>query len=230
MLKVEDLYACYGESPAVQGISFNVNKGEIVALLGRNGVGKSTTLKSIIGIVRPRKGKIFFKDYEIQNLPPYRIARLGIGYVPEDRRIFPSLTVLENLNLGVREDGGGWPLERIFEFFPRLKERLTHKGFELSGGEQQMLAIARVLRMKTELLLVDEPTEGLAPQLVKAIEEILREVKREGLTTILVEQNVCFVTSLADRVYVMCHGKIVYEGSKEEFLRAEEVIKLYLGV
>jgi len=230
VLRVENLHTYYGNSYIIQGISFNVNKGEIVTLLGRNGVGKSTTIKSIMGIVQPREGKIVFKDQEIQNLPSYVIARCGIGFVPEDRRIFPSLTVLENLNLGVRGNSEGWNLDKIFEFFPRLKERIKHKGFELSGGEQQMLAIARVLRMKTDLILLDEPTEGLAPLLVKAIEDILKEIKRQAITTLLVEQNARFVTNVADRHYIMCHGKLVYEGSNEDFLKEEGVKKEYLGV
>jgi branched-chain amino acid transport system ATP-binding protein len=168
MLKIEDLHTYYGNSYILQGISLHIEKGEIVTLLGRNGMGKSTTIKSIIGMVRPRAGKIVFKDREIQNLPSHEIARRGIGLVPEDRRIFPGLTVLENLNLAVRGEGG-WELEKVFEFFPKLKERINNKGFELSGGEQQMLAMARVLRMKTDLILLDEPTEGLAPLLVRAI-------------------------------------------------------------
>lgn len=230
MLKVENLHTYYGNSYIIQGISFNVNKGEIVTLLGRNGVGKSTTIKSIMGIVQPREGKIIFKGHEIQNLPSYEIARFGIGFVPEDRRIFSSLTVLENLNLGVRGNSEGWSLDKIFEFFPKLKERTKHKGFELSGGEQQMLAIARVLRMKTDLILLDEPTEGLAPLLVKAIEDILKEIKRQAITTLLVEQNARFVTNVADRHYIMCHGKLVYEGSNKDFLKEEEVKKEYLGI
>jgi len=230
VLKVENLHTYYGNSYIIQGISFNVNKGEIVTLLGRNGVGKSTTIKSIMGIVQPREGKIIFKGHEIQNLPSYEIARFGIGFVPEDRRIFSSLTVLENLNLGVRGNSEGWSLDKIFEFFPKLKERTKHKGFELSGGEQQMLAIARVLRMKTDLILLDEPTEGLAPLLVKAIEDILKEIKRQAITTLLVEQNARFVTNVADRHYIMCHGKLVYEGSNKDFLKEEEVKKEYLGI
>jgi branched-chain amino acid transport system ATP-binding protein len=229
MLKIEDLHTYYGNSYILQGISLHVEKGEIVTLLGRNGMGKSTTIKSIIGMVRPRAGKIVFKDREIQNLPSHEIARRGIGLVPEDRRIFPGLTVLENLNLAVRGEGG-WELEKVFEFFPKLKERLNNKGFELSGGEQQMLAIARVLRMKTDLILLDEPTEGLAPLLVRAIEDILKEIKRQGITTLLVEQNSRFVTCVADRHYVICHGRLVYEGSNEDFIKEEEVKREYLGI
>mgnify|MGYP000479119791 CR=1 FL=1 len=230
MLIVEDLHTYYGESHIIQGISFYVRQGEIVTLLGRNGAGKSTTLKSIMGIVKPKKGRIIFKGFEINNLPSYKVARLGIGYVPEERRIFHSLTVLENLNLGVRGNEEGLKLEKIFELFPRLKERKNHKGFELSGGEQQMLAIARVLRMKTELILLDEPTQGLAPLLLKALEEVLQEIKRQGLTIILVEQNVRFASKLADRHYVMCNGKIVYEGNNHDFLKAEEIKKRYIGI
>lgn len=229
MLKIEDLHTYYGNSYILQGISLHVEKGEIVTLLGRNGMGKSTTIKSIIGMVRPRAGKIVFKDREIQNLPSHEIARRGIGLVPEDRRIFPGLTVLENLNLAVRGEGG-WELEKVFEFFPNLKERVNNKGFELSGGEQQMLAMARVLRMKTDLILLDEPTEGLAPLLVRAIEDILKEIKRQGITTLLVEQNSRFVTCVADRHYVICHGKLVYEGSNEDFIKEEEVKREYLGI
>jgi branched-chain amino acid transport system ATP-binding protein len=229
MLKIEDLHTYYGNSYILQGISLHVEKGEIVTLLGRNGMGKSTTIKSIIGMVQPRAGKIVFKDREIQNLPSHEIARRGIGLVPEDRRIFPGLTVLENLNLAVRGEGG-WELEKVFEFFPKLKERVNNKGFELSGGEQQMLAIARVLRMKTDLILLDEPTEGLAPLLVRAIEDILKEIKRQGVTTLLVEQNSRFVTCVADRHYVICHGKLVYEGSNEDFIKEEEVKREYLGI
>jgi branched-chain amino acid transport system ATP-binding protein len=229
MLKIEDLHTYYGNSYILQGISLHVEKGEIVTLLGRNGMGKSTTIKSIIGMLRPRAGKIVFKDREIQNLPSHEIARRGIGLVPEDRRIFPGLTVLENLNLAVRGEGG-WELEKVFEFFPKLKERLNNKGFELSGGEQQMLAIARVLRMKTDLILLDEPTEGLAPLLVRAIEDILKEIKRQGITTLLVEQNSRFVTCVADRHYVICHGRLVYEGSNEDFIKEEEVKREYLGI
>lgn len=230
MLAVQDLHAYYGSSYIVQGISFKVDKGEVVTLLGRNGAGKSTTLKSVMGLVRSRFGTILFKDQEIQNLSPHEIARLGIGYVPEDRRIFPSLTVLENLNIGVRGKKVGWDLDRVFEFFPILKERIRNKGFELSGGEQQMLAIARALRMKAELILLDEPTEGLAPLLVKAIEDILVEIKKDGISILLVEQNAQFVTRVADRHYIMCQGKIVYEGTNEVFIKEEEVKQKYLGI
>lgn len=231
MLNVGDMHTYYGNSYILQGISFHVNKGEIVTLLGRNGMGKTTTIKSIMGLVIPKAGKISFKGKEIVGWKPYEVARSGIGFVPEDRRIFSSLTVLENLNLSINKSvQEGWSLEKIYEFFPRLKERIHHMGFELSGGEQQMLAIARILRIKTDLILLDEPTEGLAPLLVKLIGEILQEIKRDGITTLLVEQNAKFVTSVADRHYVICHGKIVYEGDNEDFMKQEEVKKQYLGI
>ena len=231
MLKVEDVHTYYGNSYILQGVSLEVEKGAVVTLLGRNGMGKSTTIKSVMGLVTPRAGRIVLNGTNIVGLKPYEIARMGVGFVPEDRRTFPSLTVLESLNLPVKRGlEKGWSLEKVYEFFPRLKERSSHKGFELSGGEQQMLAIARVLRMKSRLILLDEPTEGLAPLLVKAIEEIVRQIKREGITTLLVEQNSRFVANVADRHYVICHGKIVYEGSNEEFAHQDEVKKEYLGI
>jgi branched-chain amino acid transport system ATP-binding protein len=231
VLRIEDLHTYYGNSYILQGVSLSIEKGEIVTLLGRNGMGKSTTIKTVMGLVSPRAGRILLSGVDLVGLKPHKIAQAGVAFVPEDRRTFPSLTVLENLNLPVkRGPDQGWSLEKVYEFFPRLKERSSHRGFELSGGEQQMLAIARVLRMKRQLILLDEPTEGLAPLLVKAIETILRQIKQEGLTTLLVEQNSRFVTHVADRHYVLCHGKIVYEGSNEDFARQEEVKREYLGI
>ena len=231
MLSIEDIHTYYGNSYILQGVSLRVEKGEIVTLLGRNGMGKSTTIKTVMGLVAPRAGRVLLNGVDLVGLKPYAIAQAGVGFVPEDRRTFPSLTVLENLNLPVKRGlEHGWSLEKVYEFFPKLKERSSHRGFELSGGEQQMLAIARVLRMKSQLILMDEPTEGLAPLLVKAIEEILKQVKREGITTLLVEQNSRFVTNVADRHYVLCHGRIVYEGSNEDFLRQEDVKREYLGI
>jgi len=231
VLSIENIHTFYGNSHILQGISLTVKKGEVVTLLGRNGMGKSTTIKTVMGLVVPREGRVSFDGVDITGRKPHHIARAGIGFVPEDRRTFASLTVIENLNLPVRgRDGEGWNLGKVFEFFPRLRERGSHKGFELSGGEQQMLAIARILRMKSRLILLDEPTEGLAPLLVRAIGEILAKIKREGITTLLVEQNSRFVTSVADRHYVICHGKIVYEGSNEDFARQEDVKREYLGI
>jgi len=231
MLSVKNIHTFYGNSQILQGVSLTVRQGEVVTLLGRNGMGKSTTIKTVMGLVVPREGRVFFDGVDITGRKPHRIARAGIGFVPEDRRTFASLSVIENLNLPVRGRGGeGWSLAKVFEFFPRLRERGTHKGFELSGGEQQMLAIARILRMKSRLILLDEPTEGLAPLLVNAIGDILAQIKREGITTLLVEQNSRFVTSVADRHHVLCHGKIVYEGSNEDFMREENVKREYLGI
>ena len=231
MLSIEDIHTYYGNSYILQGVSLCVEKGEIVTLLGRNGMGKSTTIKTVMGLVSPRAGRVLLNGVDLVGLKPYAIAQAGVGFVPEDRRTFPSLTVLENLNLPVKRGlEHGWSLEKVYEFFPKLKERSGHRGFELSGGEQQMLAIARVLRMKSQIILMDEPTEGLAPLLVKAIEEILRQIKREGITTLLVEQNSRFVTNVADRHYVLCHGRIVYEGSNEDFSKQEDVKREYLGI
>jgi branched-chain amino acid transport system ATP-binding protein len=194
-------------------------------------MGKSTTIKTVMGLVVPREGRVLLNGVDIAGRKPYDIARAGVGFVPEDRRTFASLSVIENLNLPVRRGSGeGWSLEKVFQFFPRLKERESHKGFELSGGEQQMLAIARILRMKVELILLDEPTEGLAPLLVKAIGDIIAQIKREGITTLLVEQNSRFVATVADRHYVICHGKLVYEGSNEDFAHQDEVKREYLGI
>ena len=231
MLSIEDIHTYYGNSYILQGVSLRVEKGEIVTLLGRNGMGKSTTIKTVMGLVSPRAGRVLLNGVDLVGLKPSAIAQAGVGFVPEDRRTFPSLTVLENLNLPAKRVlEHGWDLEKVYEFFPKLKERSGHRGFELSGGEQQMLAIARVLRMKSQLILMDEPTEGLAPLLVKAIEEILKQIKREGITTLLVEQNSRFVTNVADRHYVLCHGRIVYEGSNEDFSKQEDVKREYLGI
>ena len=232
MLEIENLFASYGEDGQVlKGVSFYVTSGELVTLLGRNGAGKTTTIKSIMGLLPQKTGKIAFDGKSILGLTPHQIARLGIGLVPEDRRIFPSLTILENLNLPVtRKRPEGWSLSRIFEYFPRLQEREKHKGFQLSGGEQQMLAIARVLRTKTSLILLDEPTEGLAPMLVKDIERILIGIKRESITLLLVEQNTRFAQKVAERHYILSNGEIVYTGTNEEFIADEKVQKRYLGV
>ena len=231
MLTIDNIHAYYGNSYILQGVSLKVKKGEVVTLLGRNGMGKSTTIKTVMGLVVPREGRVLLNGVNIVGRKPYDIARAGVGFVPEDRRTFPSLSVLENLNLPVRRGSGeGWSLEKIFQFFPRLMERENHKAFELSGGEQQMLAIARVLRMKVELILLDEPTEGLAPLLLKAIGDIIAQIKREGITTLLVEQNSRFVATVADRHYVICHGKLVYEGSNEDFAHQDEMKREYLGI
>jgi len=231
LLDISHLHAYYEESHILKGISLQVKDGELTTLLGRNGAGKTTTMKSIMGLIIPKEGNISFAGRSIIGLKPHEIAHLGIGFVPEDRRIFPSLTVLENLNLPViKKRGVGWDLKKIYEYFPRLEERQRHKGFELSGGEQQMLAIARILRTKASLILLDEPTEGLAPSLVRNIETILNGIKGDGITLLLVEQNTRFAERVGERHYIISNGEIVYIGSREEFVVDEEVKQRYLGV
>jgi branched-chain amino acid transport system ATP-binding protein len=231
LLEVKDIHTYYGESYALQGVSLEIQQGEFVTLLGRNGAGKTTTIKTIMGFLIPRPGAIHFKGKEITGLRPHQIARMGIGFVPEDRGIFSSLTVPENLNLpaGVGPSDG-WALDKIFEHFSILKERIKHKGSELSGGEQQMLAIARILRSGADILLLDEPTEGLAPLLIRAIEGIMKEIKKSGVTVLLVEQNIHFATQVADRHYILYGGKVAYHDTNQEFKGNEEVKKRFLGV
>ncbi|MCG7850900.1 MAG: ABC transporter ATP-binding protein [Methanosarcinaceae archaeon] len=231
MLILEEINTFYDESHILRDLSLHIDKGEIVTLLGRNGAGKTTTVKSIMGILSPQSGTIQLKGESIVGLPPHKIAREGVGFVPEERRIFPSLTVLENIMFpvwGIGEEG--WNLEKIFEFFPALKARANNKGSQLSGGEQQMLAMARILRAKMELILLDEPTEGLAPLLIRNIEVILKEVKDSGLTILLIEQNTRFATKVADRHHILYGGKIVYSGDNDKFQHDHEVQKKYLGV
>jgi branched-chain amino acid transport system ATP-binding protein len=206
LLAVEDLHAHYGKSHILHGVSLGVDSGEIVCLLGRNGVGKSTTLKTIMGLVEPSRGTVIFKGAPLVGLPPYRVARLGLGYVPEERRIFPTITVRENLLMGVKPGAGGdggWTLERVYGFFPRLRERERQRAGTLSGGEQQMLTIGRTLMGNPDLLLVDEPTEGLAPMIVEQVERILGEIHRSGIPVLLVEQSMETALALAQRAYVM---------------------------
>ncbi|HET8579274.1 MAG TPA: ABC transporter ATP-binding protein [Methylomirabilota bacterium] len=232
LLAVEDLHAHYGKSHILHGVSLAVDAGEIVCLLGRNGVGKSTTLKSIMGLVAPSRGHVTFKGAPIGGLPSYRIARLGLGYVPEERRIFPTITVRENLLMGMKRAArnGGWTLERVYEFFPRLRERDRQRAGTLSGGEQQMLTIGRTLMGNPELLLVDEPTEGLAPMIVEQVERILGEIHRSGTPVLLVEQSMETALALAHRVYVMSKGQVVFSGSMQELQNSESVRKQYLEV
>jgi len=230
VLQVEEIHTYYGASHILQGVSLEVPEGEVVALLGRNGAGKTTTLRSIIGLTPPRRGKVFFRDREITGRRPYALARLGLSYMPESRGIFPSLSVEENLTLVEGRRKGPWSLEAVYELFPRLKERRANGGAQLSGGEQQMLAIARALLLNPELLILDEPTEGLAPIVVKDIRERLRLVKESGMTVLLVEQNFRFATSLADQVYVLGKGAIQWSGNAEAIKQNEEVQQTWLGV
>jgi len=231
VLLLQDVHTYYGESHILKGISSEIKRGELVTLLGRNGMGKTTTLRSIMGIVPPKQGTITFDGNNICGLRPHSIASLGVGYVPEERMIFPSLTVLENLSLPAKGSKGGlWELEKIYQYFPVLGERADQKGSQLSGGEQQMLAIARILTMNLKLMLLDEPTEGLAPMLVREIGTILKEIRKTGITILLVEQNTRFATGVSDKHCILYNGQIVYEGSNEEFKADTEVQKRYLGV
>ena len=235
LLAVQDLHAYYGEAHILQGVSLAVNPGEVVTLIGRNGAGKTTTLRSIMGIVAPRRGRITFDGFELAGLPTHTIAQRGIAYVPEERRILPNLSVEENLRLGllgggVAKAGGETAMNEVLGYFPRLRERLVQKGKSLSGGEQQMLAIARGLVASPKLMLVDEPTEGLSPIIVASLTEILREINRRGTTILLVEQILEVALALSHRLYVMDQGRIQFEGTPEA-LRADPAIQQrFLGV
>jgi branched-chain amino acid transport system ATP-binding protein len=230
LLSVEGLKAWYGESHVLHGVSFNVQAGEVVTLLGRNGVGKTTTLKAIMGIIERRTGSVRFEGRELIKLSSDTIARRGIAFCPEERGIFASLDVKENLLLPRQVRPGGLGLDRIFELFPNLRERLSSQGMKLSGGEQQMLAIGRILRTGARLLLLDEPTEGLAPVIIQQIGRTIGMLKAQGFTILLVEQNFHFAATLADRYYVMEHGRIVDEFSAAGLQANMEKVHDYLGV
>ena len=231
MLDLENVNAYYGDSHILHGVSLAVNEGEVVCLLGRNGAGKTTTILTIMGYLKPRPGRILFRGRDIAALPPYAVARLGFGFVPQERGIFPSLTVRENLTVFARGTAGGrWTLERILELFPSLRARERNLGFQLSGGEQQMLSIARALMLNPSLLLLDEPSEGLAPMIVQDIVEVLRNLKREGLAILLVEQNLRTALAVADRHHVMNKGEICFSGSSGELEGNEFVLRNYLSV
>ena len=236
MLTVEQIHTYYGPSYVLQGVSLRVEEGEIVALLGRNGAGKTTTLKTIMGVTPARRGGITFLGREITRTPTHAIARAGIALVPDDRRIFPNLTVAENLRMGMlkdqRRDGREAEalLRQVFSYFPRLQERIDQLGKSLSGGEQQMLAIARGLVARPKLMLVDEPTEGLMPVLVQGLTEILRQINRDGVTILLVEQDLDVALSLATRGYVIDQGVIQFQGTTQEIRANREIQQRYLGV
>ena len=230
LLAVKGLQAWYGESHILHGVDFEVRPGEVVTLLGRNGVGKTTTMKSIMGMVGRREGSITFEGTETIKLPSNRIARLGLAFCPEERGIFASLSVLENLLLPPEVRPGGSSLQRIYELFPNLKERQASQGTKLSGGEQQMLAIGRILRTGARLLLLDEPTEGLAPVIVQQIGRTIRKLKEEGLTILLVEQNFRFAQTVADRHYVMENGRVVDMIENAQLEANMDKIHEYLGV
>ena len=235
LVRVEDVHTYYGKSHILHGVSLTVAPGEVVGLLGRNGVGKSTTLKTIMGLIRPSRGTIRFGGHSITGMPPHKLARLGIGYVPEDRRIFRLLTVMENLRTGL--DRGGVTeekrtalLEKVFTYFPVLAERRAQAGGTLSGGEQQMLAIARAMMLEPKIILLDEPTEGLMPRMVSQIEQIIGVLKNEGVAILLVEQNVPLTLAASRRVYIMEKGAVRHHCAASEIDANHAVIKQYLGV
>ena len=230
MLRVEGLHAWYGESHVLQGVDLEVPDGDIVTLVGRNGMGKTTVLRCIMGLHREKRGRIWLNGREVTDLVPQQIARLGVGWVQDDRGIYSRLTVLEHLRLPPVVGGQPWSLGRVFEAFPILKERAATPGSKLSGGEQQILAIARVLRMGALVLLMDEPTEGLAPIIIGRVGEILRDIKAHGLTVLLVEQNLRFATMVADRHYLIVNGRIVNTLSNREAARQEQELLAHLGV
>lgn len=230
LLTVERLNTYYGDSHILFDLSMRVEAHEVVALLGRNGAGKTTTLRSLMGVVTPRSGKIRLEGEAIEGLPPFVIARRGVQLVPEDRRIFGSLNVEENLELAMITAPGHWPLARIYETFPSLAERRRSRGTDLSGGEQQMLAIARALVRAPKIILLDEPFEGLAPIIVRDLMEVCRSLAAQGQTIVIVEQNVVAAMAIAQRAYIINNGHIVYDGSVADLKSAHEVMTRYLGV
>ena len=233
MIEVKDLHAYYGKSHILQGVTLNVQVGEIVALLGRNGVGRSTTCKAIMGEVEPQ-GSVKFRGQEIAGKKAYEIANMGIGYVPENRDIFPGLTTRQNLTLGLKpgqKDGAGrWSMQMMFEMFENLDRRADVEASVLSGGEQQMLTMCRTLMGDPDFVMIDEPTEGLSPQMVQKVAEVLKAIAEKGISTLLVEQKLSIAMDIADRVYVMGHGQVVFEGTPAELKSREDVRKEWLEV
>lgn len=230
MLRIKGLSAWYGEAQVLRDVDLSIDPGQVVTLVGRNGAGKTTTLRSLMGLHRQSRGEVLFDGVDISGWPPHRRARAGLGYVPDDRGIYATLTVEENLRLPPKVGADAWTLKRIYETFPRLYERRLQRGSTLSGGEQQMLAIARVLRMGARLLLLDEPTEGLAPVLVQQIGSLLRDLKGHGVTMLLIEQNLRFATSVAEHHYLLAQGAIVDVLSTSEVRAREQELLAHLGV
>jgi branched-chain amino acid transport system ATP-binding protein len=228
MLELRDVHAYYGNSHVLHGVSLDLDKGEIVSLLGRNGAGKTTTILAIMGYLAPDPGRIVYRGRDLRGVPPHALARQGFGFVPQERGIFPSLTVEENLTVAAR--AGRWSLADAYRLFPRLEERRANLGFQLSGGEQQMLAIARALMLNPDVILLDEPSEGLAPIIVEEIVHVLHSIKKEGLAVLLVEQNLRVALSLADRHYVMSKGQVCFTGTTDELEHNERVLSEYLSV
>ena len=231
LLEVKDVNTYYGISHILFDVSMEIQEGEVICLLGRNGVGKTTTLRSIMGLTPLRSGSIVFQGQEIGKKQPFEIARMGIGFVPEDRIIFPDLTVKENLGMGSKKKNNGpWTFNRVYEMFPRLKERASQMGGTLSGGEQQMLTIARTLMGNPQILLLDEPSEGLAPLVIKELESQVRRLKTEGMPILLSEQNSSFTLKLSDRAYMLEKGHVQWNGQVDELKEKPEIMKKYLGV
>jgi branched-chain amino acid transport system ATP-binding protein len=231
MLKIEDIHTYYGDSYVLQGITLGVSKGTVVALLGRNGVGKTTLVRSVVGFTPPRQGQILFNGRAITRMAPHKIIRMRLGLVPQGRRIFSSLSVKENLAVAARSSGSqSWDFEKIYALFPRLEERIHQRGNTLSGGEQQMLAFARALISNPLFILMDEPTEGLAPVVVREVGDLILRLKEEGLSIFLVEQNLSFAKKFADYTHVMSKGKIVYSSTPSELWENREIKEQYLGV
>ncbi|MDA8236146.1 MAG: ABC transporter ATP-binding protein [Clostridia bacterium] len=231
MLEICDIHTYYGKSHILHGVNLSIREGTLGALLGRNGMGKTTTIRSIIGFNPPRTGKILFRGQEIQGMASYRISQLGLGLVPQGRGIFPNLTVLENLLIAARPGNGmGWNLTRVYELFPRLQERANHSAGKLSGGEAQMLSICRALMLNPDMILLDEPSEGLAPLVVNEVAEKLVELKKMGVSILLVEQNINMALKIADSVFVLNKGQVVFSGTPKELVDNTEVQSQYLGV
>ncbi len=228
VLKAQEIHTYYGKSHILHGVSLEVNEGEIVTVLGRNGAGKTTTMRSLTGLTPPRTGTIEIFGQNTTHWPAHRIAQLGVGYVPEGRKIFGALTVLENL-LVPKSRRGPWTLERVFELFPRLEERKSQLGRQLSGGEQEMLSIARPLLINPNLMLLDEPSQGLAPLIVKEVMQVVKRMRDEGLSVLLVEQNVPLSLSVADRAYVLDDGKVVYSGTAQDLAKDRELVEKLAG-
>jgi branched-chain amino acid transport system ATP-binding protein len=230
MLEVRDIHTYYGDSHVLQGISLSMTRGQVVGILGRNGMGKTTLIRSIIGFTPPRRGQIMFKDRDITAWSSNRAVGFGLGLVPQGRRVFPSLSVMENLTVAVKGDSGPWTVARVLELFPRLRERGAHRAGKLSGGEQQMLAIARALMTNPELLLMDEPTEGLAPLLVREVGRVIESLKAQGLSILLVEQNLPLALRVTDHVHVLSRGRVVHSSAPDALWRNEEIKSRYLGL
>ena len=232
MLELIDIHTYYGESYVLRGVSLQISEGSVVALLGRNGMGKTTAIRSIIGFTPPRRGQIFFQGKEIRDLSPDKIAKLGIGLVPQGRYIFPSLSVKENLTMSARGAGkaDSWSLDKVYALFPILKERASSRGTLLSGGEQQMLAIGRALMTNPQLILMDEPSEGLAPLIVKEVGKIISQLKQKGFSILLVEQNLPMALKVADDLYILSNGEVVYESTPEQLRSNDEIKAKYIGV